>query len=83
MGIAVVKDLGTLTSAGLTGVAKAAEGASNAGNGGGFTLQYGAKPTADSTGTGTISPLAVSTTNSIIVFALKEEPIVTRYILVA
>ena len=70
------------TFAGLTGVAEAAEAGSTQGNGGGFTVQYGTESTAGSTGTGTISPLAVSTTNSIIVFALKEAPIVTRYILV-
>lgn len=70
------------TFAGLTGVAEAAEAGSNAGNGGGFTLQYGREATAGSTGTGSISSLAASTTNSIIVFALEEQPITTRYILV-
>jgi hypothetical protein len=70
------------TFAGLTGVAEAAEAGSNSGNGGGFTVQYGTEATAGSTGTGTISSLAVSTTNSIIVFALKEKPIITRYVLV-
>lgn len=70
------------TFAGLTGVAEAAEAGSTQGNGGGWTLQYGTEATAGSTGTGTITSLAVSTTNSIIVFALKEVPIITRYVLV-
>lgn len=69
---ATLTSFGVMVNANLTGIAEAGEAGTTSGHGGGFVLDYGTKATAGATGSGTMTK-TVSTTDTVMVFALAEE----------